>query len=155
MYNDKQQQAVILKGIAHQILNMNMPSVGELIKLLRQFGFTECQTTPKYIVLTCTDEVQGTNWIETPFVDRFSATKLRYCKFESLKAANEIAFMNAKSYASEVAKVDKELSTITENAIYASSYGYHDNYHDAYDVIKYCYVCNGRWWAVIENPSWI
>lgn len=34
MNNNKQQQAIILKGIAHQILNMNVPTMEELEKLL-------------------------------------------------------------------------------------------------------------------------
>ena len=36
-YN-KQQQAVILKGIAQQILSMNIPSFDEVDKLLGEFG---------------------------------------------------------------------------------------------------------------------
>ena len=36
-YN-KQQQAVILKGIAQQILSMNVPSFDEVDKLLQQFN---------------------------------------------------------------------------------------------------------------------
>mgnify|MGYP007011421825 CR=1 FL=1 len=39
MNNNKQQQAIILKGIAHQILNMNVPTNGRVRKIIKSIWF--------------------------------------------------------------------------------------------------------------------
>ena len=51
MNNNKQQQAIILKGIAHQISNMNVPTMEELEKLLNQFDLISSAKNLLFLLL--------------------------------------------------------------------------------------------------------
>lgn len=137
MYNDKQQQAVILKGIAHQILNMNMPSIGELVKLLRQFNF-DVNYGDKYVVLTTQPE-GNLGWKRTPF--KHSSSRVNYYMIvcETQSCAEDIAKRCATIYANDISMDYDKVTNICDNSDYICSQ----------------YTCNGRTWTVIKNPSWM
>lgn len=138
MYNDKQQQAVILKGIAHQLLDMNMPSVNELNILLRVFNLVSAN---KIIVLT--NSGMDDSFTRLPFIEPHTRVSLYQKEFSSKKPA----IMYCKAAAIEFKNRVK--LPVDFNSHYADFYVYGKG------SITYCSECNGRWWAVIENPSWM
>ncbi len=123
-----QQTAIILKGIASQLLSMNVPSIEELDKLLNQFDMS-LKTNQKdlYIVIT-SHPVTKSRYIELPFVDSYHMT-MYYTKFSTF----EDALLFAKHEAEEWGK----------------STGY------PAERVGDTYRKNGRTWKVISNPSWI
>lgn len=145
MHNyNKQQEAVILKGIALQIMNMNMPSVSELKKLLDSFDI-QVNNTEKHILLTSQPINEKIKWIRFPVrwapgcnspVDIYYA--LRSDCSEAIEMAEEMArkFSNQCGYIYIYERNDKFID---------SRFG---------EVIR-CYECNGRYWVVIRNPYWI
>lgn len=143
MNNNKQQQAIILKGIAHQILNMNVPTMEELEKLLNQFDLIS--SAKKFVVLTASP--QGLDsYIEVPFVDKKSNGNYFIAKFSSLNEATLFA--------------DKQSSIFSSKCTYDATKVVDANLFESFEV-KYggilhaIYKCNGREWMVWENPNFL
>lgn len=143
MNNNKQQQAIILKGIAHQILNMNVPTMEELEKLLNQFDLIS--SAKKFIVLTVSPQ-DIDFYIEMPFVDKKTSCNYFIAKFSSLNEATLFA--------------DKQSSIFSNKCTYDAYKVVDANLFESFEV-KYggilhaIYKCNGREWMVWENPNFL
>lgn len=139
MNNNRQQQAVILKGIAHQILNMNVPSIKELNKLLSEFNLIQ-----NVVVLTTSPQSESI-YTELPFVDKLN---LNYFikRFSNLEEADEFAENEADLFNS---KVNFCINKIVDNK-------YISNLMSMYGGNIFCiYECNGREWIIWDSPNWI
>lgn len=128
-YN-KQQQAVILKGIAQQILSMNVPTFEEVNKLFQEFGTSVLHSTqPIYVVMTASPQ-QTDKYIEFPFTDRFYNNT--YCAiFYDSASAISFTEMECELYSKSInfsIAVKKQGSTTS---------------------------CNGRTWTIVTNPEWL
>lgn len=142
MYNDnKQQQAVILKGIASQILSMNMPSIAEVNKLLSLFGLGKLEPYQFYIITNHDDPKinLGELFEETVIREIGTGIHLKVSKPMSENNAITICRNNLNAYANRV-ELPKDL---------------HSKYADYYinkdkESIHLCYECNGRWWATVK-----
>lgn len=143
MNNNKQQQAIILKGIAHQILNMNVPTMEELEKLLNQFDLIS--SAKKFVVLTASP--QGLDsYIELPFVDKKSNGNYFIAKFNSLNEAILFA--------------DKQSSIFSNKCTYGVHKVVDANLFESFEtkyggILHAIYKCNGREWMVWKNPNFL
>ena len=139
MNNNRQQQAVILKGIAHQILNMNVPSIKELNKLLSEFNLIQ-----NVVVLTTSPQSESI-YTELPFVDK---ANLNYFikRFSNLEEAYKFAKNEATLFNSKVNICINKIVDNTHISSLMSIYG---------GNILCIYECNGREWIIWDSPNWI
>lgn len=141
--NNNKQQAVILKGIAQQILSMNMPSINELTKLLKEFDLVD--KLPNILVLTTTPQGDKSVFTELPFQDNVRMNY--YCNsFYNIESA--------KSFAENQVNIYSKSSKQNSIVIIDDNYTYNLMVRFG-GIIHYVYKCNGREWMIWENPNWL
>lgn len=140
-YN-QQQQAVILKGIAQQILSMNVPSFNQAEKLFKEFGIG-IEKSFTHIVfckgLYSIERNGNYNYIMLPFGEGISYLPC-YSEEEAIKIAESDCNEWGKSLSGELAKVKKT----TESQKLSMK----DTFITGFDK-------NGRYWEVHKRPNWL
>lgn len=134
MNYNKQQQAVILKGIAQQILSMSVPSFEELDKLTSEFISKE--TTNQYVVFAFDDVDSPSEWNYNPLGGYFY--KFANSQNEAMKLAEDSRNEWGKSLG------DKYNSTLTKSCKRALQATFIAGYSK-----------NGRDFEAHERPNWL
>ena len=137
-YN-QQQQAVILKGIAQQILSMNVPTFNQAEKLFNEFGIN-IENSFTHIVLCMglysIEKVGNYNYIMLPFEGGISYLPC-FSEEEAIKLAESNCNDWGKSLLEKLAESKKSRKLSMEDTFITG------------------FEKNGRYWEVHKRPNWL